>query len=111
MNQKRILYCMIFTLLFAFCTPKQTEAGNPQKVMIGVGLIGGGALLTTYGFRFCLQDCGNTTVEAIAGLAMVGAGTYFVIKGAREHSLNLNAKPAEAPRKLILIGAVPIKHG
>ena len=106
----RALIALSFCFLI-FTQPMTASAANQTKVLIGVGLIAGGIGLGAQAASnvLCSENCGGRNAEMVVALGMIGTGTYFLIKGLRQHSKNALERNPLKPT--ILFGVGPVKRG
>jgi len=116
---RSVLICSLSLVFFLQTIP--VSAVNKAKVAIGAGLIAGGVGLGIHAVQdvtFCgsifpggpaREDCDNgSEVEIGVGLALIGTGTYFLIKGLVENKKSISEKPTLPP---VVVGVSPIQGG
>lgn len=126
MKQKLKRFPAVILCFLILALASNVSAANKSKVWIGTGLIVGGVGFGAHAASnvFCggfdvfppseqrNRDGCHQDVEMVAGIAMIGAGTFFLIKGIREdNGPNETKKRMNSLNQTVSMGFGPVKNG
>jgi hypothetical protein len=111
---RMILLFLLFICADDLLAEETTKKSGKTKILVGVGLMVGGAALAIHGGSNIFQE--GQDVEFLSGIGIFGAGTVLTILGVREKSRSKNElstswkKEVQAPMEIQFI-AGPTRKG
>lgn len=121
MNKAAVLFVVVVLLGSVFSVFAEDSGTNNHysanvKIYTGIGLLGGGLLLSAVSFGQCfLEECGAFEAGFFIGIGMVGVGTTLLIWGiVQRNSGSHESGFLEAQRSSpveFYYGVAPVKRG